>query len=203
MDKIQHENIVTPLGTAIYPWLVEPDTKFNALGEYKVSLSLPMNKAEPLIKKIDEAIEKAKTLAPEGKKVKVAEPPYYNEVDSDEQETGNVLFKFKSKAKIQTKDGKTINMSPKLFDAKGTLLTDIEQVWGGSKIKISADLAPYFVGAVGAGVSLRLKAVQIIDLVTGGGTNANSYGFEATEGYEASTETVKNEFDSADAQEDF
>lgn len=203
MDKIQYENIVTPAGRAIYPWLIEPDTKFNSLGEYKVSLSLPMGEAEPLIKKIDEAMEKAKALAPEGKKVKVADPPYYNEVDGDEQETGAVVFKFKSKAQIQTKDGKTIKMSPKLFDAKGTLLTDIEQVWGGSKIKISADLAPYFVGAVGAGVSLRLKAVQIIELVTGGGNNANSYGFEATEGYEASTETSQNEFDSADAQEDF
>ena len=61
MDKIQYENIVTPAGRAIYPWLIEPDTKFNTLGEYKVSLSLPMGKAEPLIKKIDEALQSLET----------------------------------------------------------------------------------------------------------------------------------------------
>tara|TARA_R110001606_G_scaffold397262_1_gene573160 strand:- start:862 stop:1470 length:609 start_codon:yes stop_codon:yes gene_type:complete len=202
MNKIQNENIVTPAGRAIYPWLINPDTKFNALGEYKVSLSLNTSEAEPLIKKIDEAMEKAKTLAPEGKKVKVSDPPYFNEVDGDEQETGNVLFKFKSKAQIQTKDGKTIKITPKLFDSKGTLLKDVTEIWGGSKIKISADIAPYFVGAVGAGVSLRLKAVQIIELVTGG-NNADSYGFESTEGYEVSKETNQSEFNSSDAQEDF
>tara|TARA_R110000772_G_scaffold194552_3_gene305296 strand:+ start:715 stop:1323 length:609 start_codon:yes stop_codon:yes gene_type:complete len=202
MNKIQNENIVTPAGRAIYPWLINPDTKFNALGEYKVSLSLNTSEAEPLIKKIDEAMEKAKTLAPEGKKVKVSDPPYFNEVDGDEQETGNVLFKFKSKAQIQTKDGKTIKITPKLFDSKGTLLKDVTEIWGGSTIKISADIAPYFVGAVGAGVSLRLKAVQIIELVTGG-NNADSYGFESTEGYEVSKETNQSEFNSSDAQEDF
>lgn len=202
MNKIQHENLVTPAGRAIYPWLINPDTKFNALGEYKVSLSLSTSEAEPLIKKIDEAMEKAKTLAPEGKKVKVSDPPYFNEVDGDEQETGNVLFKFKSKAQIQTKDGKTIKITPKLFDSKGTLLKDVTEIWGGSMIKISADIAPYFVGAVGAGVSLRLKAVQIIELVTGG-NNADSYGFESTEGYEVSKETNQSEFNSSDAQEDF
>lgn len=202
MNKIQYENIVTPAGRAIYPWLINPDTKFNPLGEYKVSLSLHSSEAEPLIKKIDEAMEKAKALAPEGKKIKLQDPPYYNEVDGDEQETGNILFKFKSKAQIQTKDGKTLRISPKLFDAKGTLLKDIDDIWGGSKIKISADLAPYYVGAVGAGVSLRLKAVQIIELVKGGG-NADSYGFEETEGYEASSEASQSGFDTADAQEDF
>ena len=44
---------------------------------------------------------------------------------------------------------------------------------------------PYYVAAVGAGVSLRLKAVQIIDLKTGGGADASAYGFSATEGFTA------------------
>ena len=38
---------------------------------------------------------------------------------------------------------------------------------------------------MGAGVSLRLKAVQIINLVEGGGASASNYGFDATEGYVA------------------
>ena len=40
--------VVTPAGTAIYPHLTQPDTKFNAMGEYKVSLSLTEDEAAPI-----------------------------------------------------------------------------------------------------------------------------------------------------------
>lgn len=189
-------NIVTPKGVAVYPWLVTPDTKFNTLGEYKVNLSLDKDSATPLMKKIDEGMEKAKALIPEGKKIKESEPPYTIE------ETGTVVFKFKMKANIQTKDGRTIPMSPKLFDASGQLMTDVQSVYGGSEIKVSADMIPYYVATIGAGISLRLKAVQVINLITGGGDNAESYGFEKTEGYVSEKEQViQSEFDNE--QEDF
>ena len=81
-------------------------------------------------------------------------------------------------------------------------MTDVESIWGGSVLRISADLIPFYVAAVGAGVSLRLKAVQIIDLKTGGGAGAESYGFEATKGYVApqAEELVEAEF-AADAED--
>ena len=43
-----------------------------------------------------------------------------------------------------------------------------EQVWSGSEMKVSADMIPYYTAMAGAGVSLRLKAVQITKLVEGG-----------------------------------
>ncbi len=175
--------VTTPAGIAIYPHLTQPDTKFNAMGEYKVSLSLTEDEAAPLIEKVDEAMEQAKELIPKGKRPKVADAPYFAELDDEGQETGRVVFKFKMKAKVNTKDGRTIEMSPRLFDAQGTLLTDVKSLWGGSILRISADLIPYYVAAVGAGVSIRLKAVQIIELKTGGGTDATNYGFSATEGF--------------------
>lgn len=184
MTKKQNESIVTPKGTAIYPHLVEPDTKFNALGEYKVSLALDEDEAAPIITKIEEQIAVAKKLIPQGKKPKMADEPYFPELDDEGQETGRIIFKFKMKAQINTKDGRTITMSPKLFDAEGTL-TEVESIWGGSELRISADLIPFYVAAVGAGVSLRLKAVQIINLVEGGGASASNFGFDATEGYVA------------------
>lgn len=179
-----YQKIVTPSGIAIYPHLTEPDTKFNAMGEYKVSLSLSEDEAAPIVEKVDEVMEQAQELIPAGKRKKEAEPPYFPELDDEGQETGRVVFKFKMKAKVNTKDGRTIEMSPKMFDSKGTLMTDVDSIWGGSILRVSADLIPYYVAAVGAGVSMRLKAVQIIELRTGGGgSDAANYGFDATEGF--------------------
>ena len=42
---------------------------------------------------------------------------------------------------------------------------------------------------IGAGVSLRLRAVQIINLVEGG-RSASGYGFEEQEGYEYKEEVI-------------
>ena len=36
----QKIKIVTPKATCVYPWLNKPDTKFNADGEYKVTLKV-------------------------------------------------------------------------------------------------------------------------------------------------------------------
>ena len=196
------QNMVTPAGVAVYPHLTTPDTKFDANGVYKVSLSLTEEEAAPLIEKVEEVQEEATGMIPPGKRQKFSEPPYYDEMDDQGQPTGRVIFKFKMKAKVNTKDGRTLEMSPKLFDSEGTLMTDVESIWGGSVLRISADMSPFYVAAVGAGVSLRLKAVQIIDLKTGGGAGAESYGFEATKGYVApqAEELVEAEF-AADAED--
>lgn len=196
------QNMVTPPGVAVYPHLTTPDTKFDANGVYKVSLSLTEEEAAPLIEKVEEVQEEATGMIPPGKRQKLSDPPYYDEMDDQGQPTGRVIFKFKMKAKVNTKDGRTLEMSPKLFDSEGTLMTDVESIWGGSVLRISADMIPFYVAAVGAGVSLRLKAVQIIDLKTGGGAGAESYGFEATKGYVApqAEELVEAEF-AADAED--
>lgn len=196
--------VVTPAGTAIYPHLTQPDTKFNAMGEYKVSLAVDEAEAAPLIANFEQATKQAEKLLPKGKPPRMAEPPYFNEVDDEGQDTGRIVFKFKMKAKINTKDGRTIEMNPKLFDAQGTLVNDVDSIWGGSTLRVSADLVPYYVATTGAGVSARLKAVQIIELKTGGGSNASSFGFEATEGYTApEEETAEQEGFVHEEDEDF
>ncbi len=37
---IESKTMVTPIGEAIYPRLLKPDTKFNELGEYKITLKI-------------------------------------------------------------------------------------------------------------------------------------------------------------------
>lgn len=192
------DRITTPVGVAVYPHLNRPDTKFNSDGEYKVKLRLSAEEAEEIVNKIDEAVEKslekAKKDNPKKKNIKQSGfIPY----ETDE-ETGDVELSFKLNAVGKnSKTGETWKNSPKLFDAKGKP-TKVK-VGGGSRIRISAELNPYYTPTIGAGVSLRLKAVQIEELMQG--DDATSYGFDEIEdGFDAS-DAEDDDFETTDSEE--
>ena len=166
----------TPKGIAQYPWLSKPDTKFSEEGEYKVSLILPKEEAIPILKQINEVF--AENVAAESKKnggkdIKKAPPPYMEQLDDAGNSTGKVILKFKSKAAYK----------PAIFDAKGIPMID-SNVWGGSEIKINGSIAPYYTTLIGAGVALRLRAVQVIQYVDASTGAASKFGFEEEVGYE-------------------
>lgn len=204
---------VTPVGVASYPYLNKPDTKYNADGEFKVSLALGGEETEALRAQIDEMtaeygekvkaelqekLAAAKTGAEKAKIKKAIEGltinlPYSESVDDDGEPDGGYILKFKSKAQFKDKKtGKAIKRTIRLFDAKKKSTT--VAVFSGSQIKVAYELSPYFVSGTGAyGVSLRLNAVQIIELSQGsGGGNASGYGFDEEEGYESSDEDNQN-----------
>ncbi len=186
MATQKNERIVSPVGVSQYAWLTAPDTRFDENGHYKTNLIVKAQDATELMNAIDrvrkDSVDMAKEKA-KGKKIKEADAPYSEETDAEGNLTGNVIFKFKCKAKIVTKDGTIIPNRVALFDAKGKPMTDAN-VWSGSEIKVSAELIPYYTAMVGAGVSMRLRAVQILKLVEGGSGNAKGYGFDEQEGYE-------------------
>jgi hypothetical protein len=195
---------VTPRGVFIYPHLTNVDYGTEEYpkpeGEYNVIIKLTAREAQPLIDKLTplhrEAVaqgeEKFKDLKPPQKKKLgqlTVNEPYTEEYDRETEEpTGNLLFKFKTKAS-GTKDGKAWSRKLPLFDAAGTPLDGVE-VWGGSEGKVSFSAVPYFVPATGtAGVSFYLNAVQVLELRQGGGSSAESFGFEEEEGFEAEEST--------------
>ena len=171
----------TPKGIAAYPWLSKPDTKFSETGDYKVNLVLTKEKALPILKQINDvflANLEEETKKAKGKEVKKANPPFAEELDEEGKATGNIIIRFKSKAEYK----------PSLFDSKANAIEDVN-VWSGSEIKVNGSIAPYYTSLIGAGVSLRLRAVQIINLVEGG-RSASGYGFEEQEGYEYKEEVI-------------
>ena len=143
----KYVRVTTPVGNASYPWLKQPDTKFNPDGLYSCNIIVDKDKAQKLITIIDKAyddnIASEKAKAP-NKKIKLAAKPY------DEQEGNKVLFKIKTKAKIGD-----VAIRPHVVDAKGQPIINTD-IFGGSEVKVSADLIPYYVPANGAGISLRL-----------------------------------------------
>jgi len=192
MTKQTYNKIVTPVGVSQYCWLNTPDTKFDKEngGHFKTNLILKGSEAQTVIKSIKEEMKKSLEMAKEktkGKEPKTANMPFEEEY-IEGKPTGNIIFKFKAKAKIMMKSGDVIDIKIPIFDSKGTPIK--EQVWSGSEMKISADMIPYYTAMAGAGVSLRLKAVQITKLVEGGaGAGAKGHGFdEIKDGYVAPEE---------------
>lgn len=193
---------ITEVGVAIYPWLTKADTRFNNDGEYHSKVRLP---ADSKIKVGDEQVEllefledaAAEALAAakkeagggaKAKKIKAADLPIGDHEDDDGNETGDKVFNFKMKAVVKPKDGDPFKQKPKLFDAQGKEIHP-RSLFGGSKIKVAFQVIPFYTALVGAGISLRLKAVQVIELVEGQGGTAESYGFGKEEGYVAENDS--------------
>jgi hypothetical protein len=203
------EILRSPLGEALYPRLTEPDDKFDPDGLYSVRLRLPED-AESTQKlvafledKAQEGYELAKDKVTEGlkkktpkavenaiSKIKMADLPFKPEEDDEGNETGFILFNFKMKASgVSKKTGKSWTRRPALFDSQGSPIDpDSVDIWSGTKLYVAFTAQPFYFAAVGAGVSTKLEAAQIIDLVNGGSRSAEAYGFEAQEGgFEANT----------------
>lgn len=200
------EKITSPRGVAKYPRLNVPDTKFNAMGVYSVKLVMTKADAQPMLDKLNAAADKAYADAKamledklksatkgeekgKAKKeladLKKADLPTKPVFDDDGNETDSVEINFKMNAsRKDKKTEKIITMKPKFFDAKGVNIKDedVPAIWGGSILKVSAQLNPFYTAKAGAGVGLRMSGVQIITLVSGGGgSRAEDHGFGAEE----------------------
>jgi len=194
----------TPIGKARYPHLSEPDTKFDENGSYHVALVLSNEEAQDLIDRLESRFnDEYAGFCRERKKnnLKQADLPYSPEEDDDGNPTGNMIFRFKMRAKTS----KGVDRRPLLFDAKMKPMTEL--IGGGSRIRVSFEPSCWFVPALGVGMSLRLRAVQCVTLVEfGGSKDPQSLGFQVEEGFESdATETAsatKNDtfdtFDDAD-----
>lgn len=178
--------ITTPRGRLKYPRIIgKPDTKFNADGEWKTQFILDVNEpgAEEFLNKIREAHKQAivdetkkQQEKANGKKVvvKEGELPF---TESEDGQTVELRARLKVKGENK-KTGETWTNTVVIFDKKGKPITDQKiRIGGGSLAKFTAEMNPFYVAASKtAGVSLRLKAVQIIELVEFGG-DASQYGF--------------------------
>lgn len=186
--KKANQNATTPAGSLQYPALIEPDTRFNPDGLFKTNIVIPAGEAAD---QFEELLENAKNLAIQffqkesgGKKVKInASEPW------ERDESGNLVVKTKLPARVETKSGKSWTQRPALFDSKGQKIpTEGLRIGSGTRARVAVEIAPYNVPATGAGISLRLRGVQIIELREPSGGRAEDFGFGAEEtGFVAET----------------
>mgnify|MGYP006275272947 CR=1 FL=1 len=189
IDKVR---ITTPICSFKFPKLVEPETKFEVAGQYKVMGVMDPQPAETITAQLDTLLNEHKASLKQQaptQSFKLADLPFgFEEVD------GKPCFvvKAKMKASGMERDGRVWSAAPALFDAKGQPIRNresLKSMWSGTTGRISFDACPFYNAAIGAGITLRLRAVQIIGLVESGGT-AESFGFDEEEGYAADAETA-------------
>ena len=212
--KSKVEKITSPKGIASYPWLTKPDTKFDKGGVYKINLIVPAADAADLMADLERRLEvfKAEETKNDPKKFKAYKNvrlPFDQELDDDGNETGNVVFKFKQNATFKSKTEKNSDGTPKVehvapiptFDAKGKKVN--VKLGGGSTVKVSFSPIGYSNATNKEfGLTLRLKAVQVLDLKEyEGGAKAENYGFGEEDGFEAEVEAEASvETEGADAE---
>lgn len=194
------EKAVTPKGTAIFPRLNSPDEYKGKLHfKTKLAFSADDPALEPLKEKVQELIDAeydaiVEDLTSKGK-AGVAKKFTKRSIDDifkpeeDEEtgdETGRVIINAKMLAAgISSKTQKPWTRKLSIFDAKGKALKNPPLIYGGSELKLSVELLPYAMPKEKeVGVSLRLEAVQVITLVSGGARNASGYGFGEEDGDE-------------------
>ena len=100
---------------------------------------------------------------------------------------------YTHKAKLKGAYGGEATRKPAQYDAKGVKLDDDFLLTNGSTVNIAVVFTPYH-GMMGTGVSLRLRAVQVIDLKP----MEEQSPFGAVEGFEVSPKEDDNPFDAVE-----
>ena len=191
------KNILVLEGTALWAKVFEPDCKWNPLGDYSINLQMPVADSVEMSEKLDQIVQaKFKEAIEEDPRLKntlttqdVCQVVYDRDTGDD---TGNVEFKFKLKSKVQKRDGSYYEQQPAVLDAKKVPINSDTLIGNGSKVKVAFEPVPYVLAATKkVGVSLRLKAVQVIDLVEYG-NNASSV-FDEEDGFVANNSAPTEE----------
>lgn len=186
--------------------IFEPSTKFNKEGTYQAHILLDKEEGEILASKIKALrTEQFKTF---GKGTKVAEltqciPYTTTNEEGEEIEDTEGRYILKTKAGAFIKDGKITQKIP-VLDAKLKPVKGVK-VGEGTIAKLGVDLVGYSVAGK-TGVSVKLKLVQIIDLVEYvGGATADAYGLTEEDGFdfdEDNAVTSGNEDTTEDGEEE-
>jgi hypothetical protein len=214
----KYTKYTSPLGVVCgFTSLADPDYKYKKEGQYHTKLKFAAADVEnyrvqaqemaeakyaEVIKTLEEKIAaepktsgKLKAKLKEVKAGKVVNP-FKDVLDEESGEaTGELMAGFKMTHKVPSKKkpGTTMTFTPSAFDSKGNKIALVNP-WSGSKLKVRFEMAPYFSDKDNeAGVSFRLYAYQVIELVQGSGGNAESFGFGEEEGgYVASSDDEAN-----------
>lgn len=179
--------VTTPVAELGYAWLRKPDTQFNKDGDYKADFFLPPEEATEFCK----LVENDPRALVKGKKTKV----------KGTKQDGMIKFKSKQHATIKIKkDGKEeiVEIKPKLFHiVEGKTVPypeDAPAPFAGSKGELELEVVPF--EGFGGGVSFRLRAIRLHEIVEGtSGGSGNSWG-DTPEGYTSG----KKQYEASDAE---
>jgi hypothetical protein len=206
-NKQKLPTIITPVGVAKFIHVNKPNTKFHDDGVFSVDLVLEGADADQLRDSLQELAEAArKEMAERDKKPVILKyelvTGFGDNLDKDGNDAGGMLFKFKNKAVYRPKDGEPKNIIIPIYDSRKKPLDGV-MVGHGSKVRVAFEAAPFAMPATKkAGLTLRLKAVQVVDLKSYTERSADSYGFGEEDGYAQEQELAPSDVSGGDAAGD-
>ncbi len=191
--------------------IITPSTKFNKDGVYSANILISKAEGEKVAAKIKEIrTQQYKTYGKGSAVQDMTKCIPFVEVEKNEEgeivketpdKDGRYILKTSAKAFIE--NGKPRVKIP-VFDSKQNPVRNV-RIGEGTTAKLALSLEGYTVAGK-TGVSVKLKAVQIIDLIEYGTGNAESYGFGEEDGFETSedvTESGTEAEDETDEEADF
>ena len=185
------EYTVTPKGEMKWAYLHKPDTQFDSNGVFHVKLRLANGSSDDLRKAIQrEHDANKKDAIARSKQKSFREFLPFKEVLNEEGLADGYEFQFKLKAvATNSKTGQEFTQRPMVVGPDKKPIPMDVTIGNGSIGKIAFETIPYFTGN-NLGVSLRLRGVQVLELIeyNGGGTDM----FAVEEGYSIVTSS-KNE----------
>lgn len=188
----KYEAFTSPIGEAVFPWISDADTAFEADGVYHTQLACEPDTAVEFIDQLERVRNEFIATLPKASQQALNPVPVYTDEltrpefpenatqeEKDEikhnfvpEPTGRILFKFKLKKKVNLKDGESFTQSPTIVQADSDEPFE-GNVFAGSLIRVRGPIVPYSNKAAGnVGVTLRMKAVQVIEAVSGDGGGA-------------------------------
>jgi hypothetical protein len=177
------KSLVTPTGDALWAKVTEPQAnKFNPVPMYSMSIVFKPEEVSEFKAKIEEQLnafydETFAELKP-GKQKSLVKADLFREA---EDKDGNLTGDLELRTKQYSKDFKGNEMIMTIVDSAGKDITQgCPLVGNGSKVRAKVYPKPYYMASTNkVGISMRLNAVQIIELNE---YNKPSGGFEAVEG---------------------
>lgn len=195
MSKKKNVQLLTPIGTLVWPYLLVPDS-YKGKARYKANIRLPEAESTDMVEAIQKALKAAKTKAValnDGDPIHWVDEylPYEKCTGKNE---GQIMFKSAINAQGRNKGGETFTNKVAVFDANGLAITDkTMEIYTGTQARIKVEVYGWTMEGkdedyegddvqLKVGVSLRLKAAQIITLGEREEPDADSFGFDAVEG---------------------
>ena len=191
--------ITTPKGKAVWPKVNEPDTKFNPEGVYSVKLHV----SEEDFKAFEATLQPQLDAAYKAECERLGKPKLRmaGSVPLRITEEGDFEIYAKQKAKVETRKKEILEFSIGAFDSQGKKI-EMPNVGSGSTLKLAVEPATWYVPSQGFGYTLRLKAVQILDLCEFGESgDQGDFGFSCEEdGYIGSGEKLDEAIEDEDEE---
>jgi len=183
---------VTPQGKMMWAYLHKPDTQFDSNGVFHVKLQLANGSSDDLRKAImrEHKANKKEAIARNPKRTSFREYLPFKEILNDEGLADGYEFQFKLKAlATNSKTGQEFTQRPVVVGPDKMPVPSDVTIGNGSVGKIAFEAIPYFTGN-NIGVSLRLRGVQVLELVEYRAEGTDMFSVE--EGYSIVTSS-KNE----------